>query len=112
MCSDATRLQLKNPFPSEDVANTLGKIRVGEEISDADKLDPLENVSDYFTEAPVEGKLHLVVQVPLSGEYQTCTTSAFISRRSFVGILTIPKHFSMFQSEQQYFGVNASTLLR
>jgi len=64
MCSDATRLQLRKPLPSEDLANTLGKIGAGEEIPDSDKLDPMKKLSSYFPKDPVEEKIHLVVQPP------------------------------------------------
>jgi len=63
-------LQLKNPFPSRDIADKLGKIDTGKKIPDADRLDPLADVSDYFTEAPIRKMLHLVVEVHSSGEYQ------------------------------------------
>jgi len=70
MCGDATRLQLRKPVPIEDIANTLEKIRASTEIPDADKLSPMKKLSFYFPKDPVEEKVHLVVQVPSSGEYQ------------------------------------------
>jgi len=54
-----------------DVAKILGALR----------LEPMEEVSYYFPEAPVKKKLHLVVQAPRSpGKYQPCTTSRTASR--------------------------------
>ena len=48
-----TRLQLKKPLPTEEIANTLGKIGARADVPGADKLDPLQDVADYFTEAPI-----------------------------------------------------------
>ena len=42
MCTTRHVLQLRKPLSSADIANTL------EKIGDADKLDLLEDVSDYF----------------------------------------------------------------
>jgi len=69
MCSDATRLQLRKPVPIEDIADTLEKIRASTEIPDADKLNPMKKLSFYFPQDLAEEKVHLVVQVPPSGEY-------------------------------------------
>ena len=80
VCNDATRLQLRNPLRSGDIAKTLGKINPGKGIPNANQLDPVRKLSRYFLETPVEEMIHLVVQVPRSGEYQlytlSCTTAA------------------------------------
>jgi hypothetical protein len=64
MRSDATRLQLLKPLRSRDLARTLGKIGAGDEVPNADKLDPIEDLSHYFSEPPVKGMIHLVVRLP------------------------------------------------
>ena len=80
------RLQLRKPLLSGDIVNTLGNIRAGTEIPDADKLDSAKKLSSYFPKQPVKGKLHLVVQVPPSGKYRSFAPSSqwkcatFISR--------------------------------
>ena len=44
-----------------------GKISAGDEVPNADKLDPVKRLSRYFPEPPVEEMIHLVVQLPLGG---------------------------------------------
>ena len=58
------RLQLKDPLSSGDLAKILGKISAGDEVPNANKLDPLEDLSHYFPEPPVKKMIHLVVQLP------------------------------------------------
>jgi hypothetical protein len=67
MHSDTTRLQLWKPLQSRDLAKMLGKIGTGSEVPNADKLDPLEELSCHFSEPLVARMIHLVVQLP--GEY-------------------------------------------
>ena len=73
MCSDTTRLQLKNPLPIGEIIKTFGTIDARKEIPDADQLNPLEEVSHYFPDAPVRTMVHLVVRLPHTGEYRPYT---------------------------------------
>ena len=79
MCSDTIHLQLKDPLSSRDIANTFAKIGAGDEVPNADKLDPMNKLSRYFPEPPVEEMVHLVVQLPLFGELPTIVIRALYS---------------------------------
>ena len=59
ICNDTTRLQLRNPLRSGEIAKTLDK-----GIPDADELDPVQKLSRYFLETPVEEMVHLIVRLP------------------------------------------------
>ena len=64
ICNDATRLQLRNPLRSGDIAKTLEKINADKGIPNADALDAEEDLSHYFTEPPVKRMIHLIVRHP------------------------------------------------
>ena len=76
VCHDTTRLQLRNPLRSRDIAKTLGEINADKGIPNADELDPVQRLSRYFLETPAEAMVHLVVRLHLS-EYppyaESCT---------------------------------------
>jgi len=55
-------LQLPNPLSSDEIAEKLVGVVDGVEIPGALLLEPMKRLSYYFPEAPVEEKLHLVVQ--------------------------------------------------
>ena len=76
MCSDA-RLQLRKPLSPGEIANTLGSIGARADVPGSDKLDPLQDVADYFTEAPIRKMVHLVIRFPPSGEYP-CTIAPYL----------------------------------
>jgi len=63
-----TRLQLQHPIPSADVASKLSGIDNGTEISGAERLNPVQKLSNYFTgfAEPVQESVVLVVQVSSS----------------------------------------------
>jgi hypothetical protein len=84
MHSHATRLQLLKPLRSRDLSRTLGKIGAGNEVPDADKLDPLEDLSNYFAEPPVKKMIHLIVQLPPS-EYPPPVASRTTTAEPSVG---------------------------
>jgi hypothetical protein len=64
-----TYFQPEIPVPRHAINETLGGIVDGANVTNAVLLEPMAQLSAYF-EAPVEGKLHLVVQVPLPSETQ------------------------------------------
>ena len=69
MCSN---FQLQDPLSYDDIVMTLGMIVNGANMPNAEKLNPMEELSYYFSE-PVLKMLHLVIQVPPPGEYQPFT---------------------------------------
>ena len=76
VCHDTTRLQLRNPLRSRDVAKTLGEINADKGIPNADELDAEEDLFHYFSEPPVKRRIHLIVRLH-SSEYppyaESCT---------------------------------------
>jgi len=60
-------LQLKKPLSDESIRTTLAGIVLGKDIPNAERLPPLNDLSDYFPEAPAKRMVHLIVEVP-SGE--------------------------------------------
>ena len=75
LCSDVAHLQLSKPLWSRDLTRPFGKIGAGHIVPNTDKPDPAEKLSIYFPGPPVEGMVHLVVQMPCSGKYQPYTLS-------------------------------------
>ena len=71
VCNDTTCLQLKDPVPPDHIATTIGEPGADEEIPNADKLNPVEDLSYYFSEPPVKRMIHLVVRLPPQREEQT-----------------------------------------
>ena len=63
-----TRLKLSDPLARDDIM-TLRTITDGRKITNAQLLDALNEVSDYFSESPARRKLHLVVGVPHRGKH-------------------------------------------
>jgi len=53
----------------------LGEIVDGETIPGADELQSAKKLFRYFSDPPAEEMIHLVVQVPPSGEHISCTPS-------------------------------------
>ena len=49
---------------SRDLTKMLGKIGAGDEVPNADKLDPLDELSCHFSDPLVARTIHLVVQLP------------------------------------------------
>ena len=75
-------MQLNDSLPRERIATTLEGVVNGEEISGAFKLGPMELLSRHFPKPSVPGMLHLIVQLPLTGEYQlytlSCTATTYL----------------------------------
>ena len=74
-----TRLQLKDPASPDDIVATIGEPEPGEEIPNADKLGPVEDLSDVFSEHPAKGAVHLVVQLPAQREQQAKVVTSGLS---------------------------------
>ena len=62
MCSDT--LAAPESLRSRDLTKLLGKIGAGNEVPNADQLDPLDELSCHFSEPLVARMIHLVVQLP------------------------------------------------
>ena len=64
----ATHFQLLKPLSRDKIVPILGTIVNGANTPDAVELDSMKKLSYYFPKDPVAEALHLVIQVPLSGE--------------------------------------------
>lgn len=68
-------LQPHTPILEDNIADELEGVVDGRNIPDAQELRATRLLSGYFPDPLVAGKVHLVVQLPPSSEYQPSVTS-------------------------------------
>ena len=88
-----TYLQPPTPFFEVTIGDQLKGVINGGSITGAEKLRGTMLLSSYFSGPSVPGTVDLVVQLPLTGEYQPSSLAAFIRPRALLPVANIsPTH--------------------